>query len=391
MSSARGNRGGDPPAAVRGTAAPPVRASFPFDRPATPARTYVIAEIGTGHLGDRSKARELIRAAADAGAHCAKFQVVFADEIIHPLTGELNLPGGRVRLYDKFKEVEQDEDFYRFCKEETEAAGMTFLASPFGLRSAQILENLESLWFKVASPELNHFPLLERLRSFGKPVVLSSGVSRLEDIERAVEVFEGVPVGLLHCITSYPAPPEEYNLRVLRPLSVLFGCPVGVSDHSMDPELVPVIGAAAGSAMVEKHFCLSRLDPGLDDPIALDPQLFRQMTRALAEIDAVPEAERDHAVRERYGGARVEAVLGTGRKRLAPSERANYERTNRSLHAVNALDAGHRLTADDIAILRTEKVLRPGLAPRFLSIVMGKTLKRAVPAGEGLTWDDLLD
>ncbi|HTH13393.1 MAG TPA: N-acetylneuraminate synthase family protein, partial [Spirochaetia bacterium] len=265
------------------------------------SKTFVIAEIGTGHLGDRSKAAELIRAAAEAGAHCAKFQVVFADEIIHPLTGELDLPGGRVRLYDKFREVEQDADFYRFCKEETERAGLVFLASPFGVRSAQILEDLGSAWFKVASPELNHFPLLDQLRSYQKPVVLSSGVSRLEDIERAVEVFEGLPISLLHCITAYPAPPEEYNLLVLRPLATLFGCPVGISDHSMDPELVPVIGRAAGSLLVEKHFCLSRLDPGLDDPIALDPGLFRQMTRALTDIDAVAETDRDRVVRELYG------------------------------------------------------------------------------------------
>ena len=229
----------------------------------TQDRMFIIAEIGTGHLGDRSKAKELIHAATEAGADCAKFQVVFADEIIHPLTGELDLPGGRVRLYDRFVAVEQDEEFYRFCKEETEAAGMIFLASPFGARSAEVLQSLGSAWFKVASPELNHFPLLEQLKGYGKPIVLSSGVSRLEDIERAVEALEGLTLSLLHCITAYPAPPEEYNLRVLRPLSVLFGCPVGVSDHSMDPELVPVIGRSAGATLVEKHFCLSRKDPGL--------------------------------------------------------------------------------------------------------------------------------
>lgn len=356
----------------------------------TPDRTFIIAEIGTGHLGDRAKAAELIAAAAASGAHCAKFQVVFADEIIHPLTGELNLPGGRVRLYDKFKEVEQDQDFYRFCKERTEAAGMVFLASPFGLRSAQILEDLGSVWFKVASPELNHFPLLERLRSFGKPVVLSSGVSRLEDIERAVEVFEGVPLSLLHCITAYPAPPEEYNLRVLSPLSVLFGCPVGVSDHSMDPELVPVIGRLAGAQLVEKHFCLSRQDPGLDDPIALDPALFAQMTRALVDFEAVAPADRDRVARQTYGHDRVEAILGSGRKTLAPAERANYTRTNRSLHVVRALPQGHRLVAGDVAALRTEKVLRPGLPPGFEALVLGKVLQRDVPAGEGLEWADLL-
>lgn len=355
-----------------------------------PERMFIIAEIGTGHLGRKDKARELIQAAAASGADCAKFQVVFADEIIHPLTGELNLPGGRVRLYDRFLEVEQDAEFYAFCKQETEAAGMVFLASPFGLRSAQILEDLGSAWFKVASPELNHFPMLEALRGFQKPVVLSSGVSRIEDIERAVELFEGVAVSLLHCITAYPAPPEEYNLRVLHPLSVLFGCPVGVSDHSMDPELVPVIGRVAGATLVEKHFCLSRLDPGLDDPIALDPPLFRRMTDAIRSLETTPATEWDRLARDRYGSERVEAVLGTGRKVLAPSERANYERTNRSLHAVRALKAGHRLVEGDLAVLRTEKVLRPGLDPRFLSVLLGKTLQRDVPEGEGLEWDDLL-
>jgi sialic acid synthase SpsE len=355
-----------------------------------PKKMFVIAEIGTGHLGDRAKARELIRAAADSGADCAKFQVVFADEIIHPLTGELDLPGGRVRLYDKFKEVEQGSDFYRFCKEETEAAGLVFLASPFGLRSAQILEALGSSWFKVASPELNHFPMLELLRSYGKPVVLSSGVSRLEDIERAVEVFDGLPVSLLHCITAYPAPPEEYNLRVLRPLSVLFGCPVGVSDHSMDPELVPVIGRAAGALLLEKHFCLSRSDPGLDDPIALDPAMFGRMTRAVRSLESCGEGEWERIAREHYGTDRVEAVLGTGRKVLAPSERRNYERTNRSLHAVRALPAGHRIAEGDLAILRTEKILRPGLSPSLLDLVQSRALQRSLAAGEGLVWDDLL-
>jgi sialic acid synthase SpsE len=360
----------------------------PLDREGS--SLFIIAEIGTGHLGDRAKASELIHAAAEAGADCAKFQVVFADEIIHPLTGELDLPGGRVRLYDKFKEVEQDEEFYRFCKQETEAAGLVFLASPFGLRSARLLEKIGSSWFKVASPELNHFPMLDLLRLFGKPMVLSSGVSRLEDIERAVEIFEGLPISLLHCITAYPAPPEEYNLRVLRPLSLLFGCPVGISDHSMDPELVPVIGLAAGAQLLEKHFCLSRKDAGLDDPIALDPGLFGRMTKAVKTLEREPAAERERLVRELYGSGVVEAVLGNGKKLLAPSERNNYERTNRSLHAVKGLPSGHRIGVGDLAVLRTEKVLRPGISPSFLGLVQGKELRRSVDAGQGLVWEDLL-
>jgi len=159
----------------------------------------------------------------------------------------------------------------------------------------------------------------------------------------------------------------------------------------MDPELVPVIGRAAGATLVEKHFCLSRQDPGLDDPIALDPVLFRQMTQAIRTLEGSPEATWLDLVREQYGPDRVETILGTGRKVLAPSERANYERTNRSIHAVRALPVGHRLVEGDLAVLRTEKVLRPGLGPAFLPLVLGRSLLRDVPAGEGLVWDDLLD
>ncbi|NNM54427.1 MAG: spore coat protein [Spirochaetales bacterium] len=349
---------------------------------------FVIAEVGTSHQGDKGLVRKLIAAAADAGADCVKFQVVFADEIIHPLTGDVPLPGGKVRLYDRFKELERDEAFYAFCREETEKVGLVFLASPFGVKSAQLLRRIGAAWFKVASPELNHFPLLLELASYQRPLVLSSGVSHLADIEAALAILPGQNA-LLHCVTAYPAPPEDYNLKVLQPLSVLFGCPVGVSDHSMDPELVPGVAAAVGARLIEKHLCLDRSDPGLDDPIALDPVLFRKMIKTVREVQQVPVSERLTWAGERFG-ERTQAVLGSGKKLLADSEKANYERTNRSLHVLRALNAGHVLTAEDVAVLRTEKILRPGLPPQFLNLVLGRTLQRAVADGEGLVWDDLL-
>jgi sialic acid synthase SpsE len=173
-------------------------------------------------------------------------------------------------------------------------------------------------------------------------------------------------------------------------MSVLFGCPVGISDHSMDPELVPLTGLIAGATVLEKHFCLSRTDPGLDDPIALDPALFDTMTRSLRALEAEPLGSRRGLLDERFGSLRVEAVLGTGRKVLAPAEKSNYERTNRSLHVLENLPAGHRLAAEDFAELRTEKVLRPGLAPHWRPTLEGARLARDVEAGQGLVWDDLL-
>jgi sialic acid synthase SpsE len=348
----------------------------------------VIAEAGTGHGADIGRALELIDAAAEAGADCVKFQAVFADEIIHPRTGPVVLPGGAVDLYEQFRAVERDADFYARLREHASRRGILFLCTAFGIGSARILRDIGCRAVKIASPELNHYPLLDEVAGYGLPVVLSSGVSTLADIERAME-HAGAAVGLLlHCVTAYPAPEQDYNLRVLAALRVLFGVETGVSDHTLDPELVPAVAAAVGAAAVEKHFTLSRAGGALDDPIALEPQQLARLVRALRALDGNPRALDD--VRSHYGAARVEAVLGCGRKELAPSERANYGRTNRSLHAVNALDAGAVLRPDDVAILRTEKNLRPGLGPEHLADVLGRTLSRAVPAGEGIVWDDLL-
>ncbi|HQO65707.1 MAG TPA: N-acetylneuraminate synthase family protein [Spirochaetales bacterium] len=355
-----------------------------FDRVLNAAgEALIIAELGTGHGGDELKAMELAAAAVEAGADCVKLQHVYADEIIHPETGLVPLPGGLTRLYDRFLAVETGPDFIGRVKDRVESLGAEFLCTPFGLRSARELRELGVRAMKVASPELNHLPLLDELASYGLPTILSSGVSTLADIELALSRFHGVRTALLHCVTAYPAPEADYNLRLLPALSALFGLPVGVSDHSSDPILVPAVAVALGAAIIEKHFCLSRSDDGLDDPIALPPAEFAAMASA---IRARPSLD---GLRAEYGSARVEATLGDGVKRLAPSERANYTRTNRSIHAKRRIRAGERLGDDNLSILRTEKVLRPGLEPRLWEAVIGRVAARDVPDGEGLEWADI--
>ena len=179
---------------------------------------------------------------------------------------------------------------------------------------------------------------------------------------------------------------------------------MGVSDHSMDPVLVPALATLMGATMIEKHITLSRGNDGLDDPIALEPEEFRRM---VAEVTRIATAlrnagatdsldyhrawlmERD-GIAERFGVARVEKVLGDGVKTLAPSEERNYGFTNRSIHARHDLRAGARLTPDVVAILRTEKNLTPGLHPRHWETILNRRLTRDVAAGEGLTWNHLL-
>jgi sialic acid synthase SpsE len=369
------------------------------DRRFGSGEVLVIAEIGTGHGGSPKKAEELIAAAAEAGAECVKFQCVFADEIIHPNTGTVPLPGGPIALYERFRSLEVGEDFYAGVKAYAESLGLIFLCTPFGLASARLLRRIGCGAMKVASPELNHFPLLDELASYRLPTILSSGVSRLADIDRALRRFGdrspepggggSYGVALLHCVTAYPAPASDYNLRVLATLGSAFGIPVGVSDHSLDPVLVPALSVAAGGSIVEKHICLSRDESGLDDPIALPPAGFAAMVRAIRAAQAAAPVATISVLAAEYGAAEVEAVLGEGAKRLAPSEAANYGRTNRSVHAMRAVRKGECFGPADLAILRTEKVLRPGLDPELLAVLIGRRAMRDIASGEGVEWEDV--
>ena len=366
------------------------------DRSFDATHCLVVAEIGTGHGGDLGKARELIAAAAEAGADCAKFQCVIADEILHPATGAVPLPGGDVSLYERFRELELGEDFYAALKIEVERRGMVFLCTPFGLESARLLRRIGVEAMKIASPELNHLPLLGELASYGLPTILSSGVSTLSDIERALRRFRSQAgyasgLALLHCVTAYPAPETDYNLRLLPGLSSVFGVPVGVSDHSLDPVLVPALAVAVGGVLVEKHICLDRTDSGLDDPVALPPDSFAAMVRAVRLAQRRTGADTMADLVSGYGRAKVEAVLGDGVKLLAPSEEANYLRTNRSIHALRPIRRGDLLSPESLALLRTEKVLRPGLGPEFLDAVLGRRARRNIPSGEGIEWEDVGD
>ena len=361
--------------------------------------SLIIAEIGTAHGGSLEKAKELVDAAALSGADVIKFQWVYADEILHPNTGYVELPGGRIRLYDRFTQLECPPDFYRQMIEYVHKAGCKFCCSPFGLRSLDELIELKPDYVKVASPELNHFPMLKRLAEHRKnlgaavvPVILSSGVSKMADIEKAVEIVGTENVSLLHCITSYPAPENEYNLKVITTLHEKFGIECGVSDHSLDPILVPCLSVACGGTVIEKHICLSRKDSGLDDPVALEPEQFAMMVHVVHQTEATfrhygNEVGYERVVEqlaEQFGKQRVLEVLGDGIKRLALAEEANYGRTNRSLHFMHDMKAGEVITEKDVGVLRTEKVLTPGLTPDWLDKVVGSKLLRDVEAGEGV-------
>jgi len=353
-------------------------------------KPLVIAELGTSHNADIVKAREMTAAAAEAGADCVKFQMVFADEILHPNTGEITLPGGRIKLYDRFKELETPVEFYLEIKNYVESLGLLFLCTPFGHKSASILKQIQPKVIKIASPELNFTSLIEEIAEWKLPVLLSSGVSRLSDIEEALDIFsDKQQICLLHCVTAYPAPETDYNLRVLQNLSAIFDISVGVSDHSADPELVPSLAVSMGAAAVEKHFCLSRTGSGLDDPIALPPEDFAQMVRSVKQAAVNIPEKTISDYKSKHGEILVEQILGNGVKELAPSEKENYRFTNRSIHALHDIYAGETIKKSDYAVLRTERNLRPGLEPSWEKAVEGRTARNFIPSGEGIRFEDI--
>lgn len=366
--------------------------------------SLIIAEIGTSHEGSLEKAKALVDAGCNAGADAIKFQWVYADEILHPNTGYVKLPTGNIPLYERFRQLECSKAFYKELLEYVHSKGCKFCCSPFGLRSLEELLEIKPDIVKIASPELNHYKMLESLASYRKgrekeiPVILSSGVSTLSDIEKAISIIGTDNVSLLHCITSYPAPEEEYNLNVITNLKNIFGIECGVSDHSLDPILVPALSIAVGGTVIEKHITLSKKTMGLDDPVALEEEQFALMVHVVHQTEAAMRhygkdiglKKAVEQLSEQFGNEKVMAVLGSGIKKLAPAEKANYGRTNRSLHVMYDLNAGHVLKKGDIEILRTEKILTPGMSPEFYDLVIGKTLARNVKSGQGLNWDDLL-
>lgn len=377
---------------------------------------HISAEIGTSHGGSIDKARQLIDSAVSAGADSVKFQWVYAHEILHPNTGLVELPGGAIPLFQRFQQLEVPPTFFQAVRDYTKSKGCLFICSPFGLQSLEELVTLEPDAIKIASPELNHYPLLQKLAQIRKqqkedgknpvPVILSSGVSTLEDIERALTILTNPEKGashlqgitLLHCVTAYPAPEEDYNLQVLQNLASIFGIEVGISDHSLHPYLVPSLATACGARFVEKHITLSKTTDGLDDPVALTPEEFGIMVQKIRQMEkpiynygcSCGSSIIIEELEEEFSKEKIQAVLGTGVKTLAPAEAANYGRTNRSIHVLHDMKAGDIITKDKIALLRTEKILNPGLNPRYWDTVMGTQLQKDIEAGQGLLWHHLL-
>jgi N,N'-diacetyllegionaminate synthase len=358
-----------PPAPV----APPVPGTGPAVRPVdiagvtvpTPGDTYVIAEAGVNHNGDLDLAHRLVDLAVRAGADAVKFQTFSPDKLVSSAAATTPYQRDRGGSSDQRSLLEAltlPESAWTELRDHAREAGTTFLSTPFDLDSAELLVGLGLPALKVSSGELTNLPYLRELARLGVTLLVSTGMGTEAEVADAVDACAHAPgLVLFHCVSAYPAPVDECNLRVIPRLAQLHGVPVGWSDHT--PGLTTALGAVAlGAPVLEKHFTADRTLPGPDHMASLEPD-------ALADY-----------VRETKALARA---LGDGVKARQPSEEENATLVRRSWHAASDLPMGHVLTGDDLRLLRPEGGLSPAVELR------GKVLARAVATGAPVTADDL--
>ena len=332
---------------------------------------YVIAEAGSNHNKHFDTAIALIDAAADAGADAVKFQTFTADALvartsdpIATLKDEFSKYGRTV--HEMFAAAEMPVEWLPKLRDHANRRAVTFMSTPFDERSADILEALDMPAYKVASYEIVHLPLIRHIARKGKPVLISTGMASIGEIEEAIAAVRAEgndQVAIFHCPIGYPVPPEHVNLAVIDTLRQVFGVPVGLSDHTKGVA-IPIAAVARGATMIEKHYTLDASQAGPDHGFAIEPH----------ELRALVDGTRD-----------AFTAIGDPRKVCLPSEQLHYVRGRRSLFASVAIPEGTVITEDMLSILRPGT----GLAPRFRDTIVGRRARRAIAAFDPIRWDDV--
>lgn len=355
--------------------------------------TFIIAEAGSNHNGNLEQAKKLIDIAADAQADAVKFQL-FKAEMLYPKNcGFVEMQNGKVDLFGILKKLEFPLTWLDILKEYSEKKSLVFLCSCFDEESAEALENIGIEAYKFASPELNHIPLLEFIGKKKKPIIMSTGISKLGDIEEAIDTYVkqgNEQVILLHCVSAYPTPLEDCNLNIIKTLKTAFDVPVGFSDHTIDPIAASGIAVFIGANVIEKHFTISKKIDGPDHGFSLEPNELKKMIQTIRKMETMDKKEQDSFIKHLYGNEKINSILGVYQKIIAPSEKILYPNDKRSIHAIKDMIKGETLTKEKISILRSERNLNSGLHPRFYKLLLGSRIQRSVKYGAGIIWEDLL-
>ena len=330
-------------------------------------RVFIIAELSANHNGSIELAIETIRAAKRAGADCIKFQTYTADTLTIDSEKDDFLIKGTIwegrKLYELYKEActpwEWHEELFQVAKSE----GLICFSSPFDYSAVDFLEKLDVPAYKIASFEITDIPLIEYVASKGKPIIISTGIATLGDIELAVNTCRKVGnnnIALLKCTSSYPAPIEEANLLTIPHLRDTFNVIPGLSDHTMG-QSVAIAAVALGARIIEKHFILDRSIGGPDSSFSMEPQEFKKMVEAIRD---------------------VEKALGIVTYELTPKVQKN-KIFARSLFVVVDVKAGEIITEENV------RSIRPGygLHPKYYDEILGKRFRKNVEKGNPLQWE----
>lgn len=319
---------------------------------------FIIAEAGSNHNGELETAKELIKVAAEAGADAVKFQNFKAAKIYPRTAGKSDYLKSSKSIYRIIEEMEMPDEWVPelagFCRQQ----GIIFCSSPFDEDSADLLEPYVP-FFKIASYEMTHVPLVRHVAGKGKPMIISTGTADLEEVKKMVEVVRETgndQLALMQCTAKYPAPLEALNIGAIPTMIEEFGLPVGLSDHSRDPIIGPVAAIGAGAAVIEKHFTLSNDLPGPDHIYALEPDELRQMVAAIRQ---------------------AEAAMGTGEKKTLQVEKELRDFARRYIFTTRQIRRGEEFTPANLAILRKGK-LPAGLPPERWESVLGKRAARDI-------------
>ena len=324
--------------------------------------TFIIAELSANHMNDFDIAVKTIEAMADAGADAVKFQTFTPDTITIDCDNEyFHIKQGTVWdgqiLHELYEDAYMPWDWQPKLKKVAEDLGLIVFSSPFDKTSVDFLEDMGVPAYKIASFEITDIPLIEYVASKGKPIIISTGIASLEDIELAVKTCLNTgndKIALLKCTSSYPAPLEEINLNTIPDINDKFGVIVGLSDHTLGGE-VSTAAVALGASIIEKHFILDRNMSGPDSEFSMEPQEFKQM------VDSIRN---------------VEKALGNVSYELSDKMKSNRE-FSRSLFVVKDMKKGEIITEDNV------RSIRPGfgLHPKYLKEILGKRINKDLKKG----------
>lgn len=339
------------------------------DRPVGPGHpVYIVAELSANHRGDIDHTERTIRAMAESGADAVKIQTYTADTLTIPCDNEhFRIQGGTLwdgrTLHELYREAAMPWEWTGRLKSLTEELGMDFFSTPFDDSAVDFLESHDVQVHKVASFELVDLPLLRTIAATGKPIIASTGMATLAEIEEAVATIESEgnnQLALLKCTSAYPAAPEEMDLRTLQDLSGRFDLPVGLSDHTLG-HTVPVAAVALGATVVEKHFTLSRDEPGPDSAFSMEPPEFADMVQAIRM---------------------TEKALGKVNYEVSPKE-AKSRVFRRSLFVVEDMKVGEQFTMGNLRSIRPGA----GLHTRHLTELLGRRATRDISRGTPMSWE----